>query len=74
MDFTALDLAPSVLPATFLVAGWMGLAWLAWRWAKSGDWRRLAAPARLPPHGDDPRYARFIALTGKYDVYGIHRN
>lgn len=29
---------------------------------------------QLPPHGDDPRYARFIALTGKYDVYGIHRN
>ncbi len=47
MDFTALDLAPSALPATFLLAGWAGLAWLAWRWAKSGDWRRLAEPARL---------------------------
>lgn len=47
MDFTALDLAPSVLPATFLVAGWVGLAWLAWRWFQSGDWRRLAEPARL---------------------------
>lgn len=27
----------------------------------------------LAPHGDGPEYARFIALTGHHDVYGIHR-
>lgn len=42
MNFTAL-----VLPESFHVAGWLGLAVLAWRWLQSGDWRRLAEPARL---------------------------
>ena len=27
----------------------------------------------LPPEGDGPEYARFIALTGRHDVFGIHR-
>jgi uncharacterized membrane protein len=42
MNFTAL-----VLPGSFHVAGWLGLAFLAWRWMMSGDWRRLAEPSRL---------------------------
>jgi uncharacterized membrane protein len=42
MDFTAL-----VLPESFHLAGWLGLAVLAWRWLMSGDWRRLAEPSRL---------------------------
>lgn len=42
MNFTAL-----VLPESFQLAGWLGLAFLAWRWLMSGDWRRLAEPARL---------------------------
>ena len=28
---------------------------------------------QLPADGDGPEYARFIALTGQHDVYGIHR-
>jgi len=27
----------------------------------------------LPPDGDGPEYARFIELTGRHNVYGIHR-
>jgi len=42
MNFTAL-----VLPESFHLAGWLGLAVLAWRWWMSGDWRRLAEPTRL---------------------------
>lgn len=42
MNFTAL-----VLPQSFHLAGWLGLAYLAWRWMMSGDWRRLADPATL---------------------------
>lgn len=42
MNFTAL-----VLPESFHLAGWVGLALLGWRWLMSGDWRRLAEPARL---------------------------
>jgi uncharacterized membrane protein len=42
MNFTAL-----VLPESFHLAGWLGLAYLAWRWMMSGDWRRLADPATL---------------------------
>jgi uncharacterized membrane protein len=42
MNFTAL-----VLPESFRLAGWLGLAVLAWRWLMSGDWRRLAEPSRL---------------------------
>lgn len=42
MNFTAL-----VLPESFHLAGWLGLAVLAWRWLMSGDWRRLAEPSRL---------------------------
>ncbi len=42
MNFTAL-----VLPESFHLAGWLGMAFLAWRWLMSGDWRRLAEPARL---------------------------
>lgn len=36
-----------MLPQSFLLAGWLGLAALGWRWLMSGDWRRLAEPARL---------------------------
>lgn len=42
MDFTAL-----VLPHSFHLVGWAGLAWLGWRWLLSGDWRALREPARL---------------------------
>jgi uncharacterized membrane protein len=42
MNFTAL-----VLPESFHLAGWIGLAVLGWRWLMSGDWRRLAEPVRL---------------------------
>lgn len=42
MDFTAL-----VLPESFQLAGWLGLALLTWRWLMSGDWRALAEPGRL---------------------------
>jgi uncharacterized membrane protein len=42
MNFTAL-----VLPESFRLAGWLGLAVLAWRWLMSGDWRSLAEPSRL---------------------------
>ncbi len=42
MNFTAL-----VLPQSFHLAGWIGLAYLGWRWMMSGDWRRLADPATL---------------------------
>lgn len=42
MNFTAL-----VLPESFHLAGWLGLAFLTWRWLMSGDWRKLMEPARL---------------------------
>src|SRR5512139_962973 len=42
MNFTAL-----VLPESFLLAGWLGLAFLAWFWLRSGDWRSLKEPVRL---------------------------
>ncbi len=42
MNFTAL-----VLPQSLHLFGWLGLAFLGWRWLMSGDWRRLAQPARL---------------------------
>ncbi len=42
MDFTAL-----VLPESFHLFGWLGLALLGWRWMLSGDWRRLGDPAAL---------------------------
>ncbi len=42
MNFTAL-----VLPQSLHLFGWLGLAFLGWRWLMSGDWRRLAEPARL---------------------------
>jgi len=42
MNFTAL-----VLPQSFHLFGWLGLAWLGWRWMMSGDWRRLAEPQSL---------------------------
>ncbi len=42
MNFTAL-----VLPESFHLAGWLGLAYLAGRWLMSGDWRKLMEPARL---------------------------
>jgi uncharacterized membrane protein len=47
MNFTAPGLSATVLPASFYLVGWLGLAWLAWRWLMSGDWRRLAEPSRL---------------------------
>lgn len=42
MNFTAL-----VLPESFHLFGWLGLALLGWRWLMSGDWRRLADPVAL---------------------------
>ncbi len=42
MNSTAL-----VLPESLRLLGWLGLALLGWRWLRSGDWRRLAEPARL---------------------------
>ena len=47
MNFTALGLSASLLPESFYLVGWLGLAFLAWRWLMSGDWRRLAEPSRL---------------------------
>jgi uncharacterized membrane protein len=47
MNFTAPGLTASLLPESFYLAGWLGLAFLAWRWLMSGDWRRLLEPARL---------------------------
>ncbi len=47
MNFTALALTASVLPESFYLIGWLGLALLAWRWLMSGDWRRLAEPSKL---------------------------
>src|SRR4030066_647115 len=47
MNFTATGLSASLLPESFYLAGWLGLAFLAWRWLMSGDWRRLMEPARL---------------------------
>ena len=42
MNFTAL-----ALPQSFHLFGWLGLAYLGWRWLMSGDWRRLADPVSL---------------------------
>ena len=42
MNFTAL-----VLPQSFHLFGWLGLALLGWRWLMSGDWRRLGDPVAL---------------------------
>ena len=47
MNFTALGLPASLLPASFYLVGWLGLAVLFWRWLMSGDWRRLAEPQWL---------------------------
>jgi uncharacterized membrane protein len=47
MNFTAMGLTATVLPESFYLIGWLGLAFLAWRWLMSGDWRRLAEPSRL---------------------------
>lgn len=47
MDFTALVSSSTVLPESFHLVGWLGLAFLAWRWLMSGDWRRLADPRKL---------------------------
>lgn len=47
MNFTAPGLAASVLPESFYLIGWLGLALLAWRWLRSGAWRRLAEPSKL---------------------------
>jgi len=42
MNFTAPGLPASLLPESFYLVGWLGLAVLLWRWLMSGDWRRLA--------------------------------
>ncbi|MGK2953485.1 MAG: energy-coupling factor ABC transporter permease [Thiobacillus sp.] len=47
MNFTALASSSTVLPESFHLVGWLGLALLAWRWLMSGDWRRLADPQKL---------------------------
>lgn len=47
MNSTALGVTATVLPDSYLFIGWLGLAVFGWRWMMSGDWRRLAEPARL---------------------------
>lgn len=47
MNFTAMGLSATVLPKSFHLAGWLGLALLAWQWRRTGDWRRLADPVAL---------------------------
>ena len=47
MNFTALGMSATVLPESFYLVGWLGLAFLAWRWLMSGDWRCLAEASRL---------------------------
>lgn len=47
MNFNALGQSASLLPESFYLVGWLGLAFLAWRWMMSGDWRRLAEPSKL---------------------------
>lgn len=47
MNFTAPGPSASLLPQSFYIAGWLGLALLFWLWMRSGDWRRLAEPQRL---------------------------
>ena len=47
MNFTAPGLPASLLPESFYLVGWLGLAILLWRWLMSGDWRRLAEPQWL---------------------------
>lgn len=47
MNSTALNPTALALPEMLLLASWAGLAFLAWRWLMSGDWRRLAEPARM---------------------------
>jgi len=49
MNFNAPGLSASLLPESFYLIGWLGLAFLAWRWLMWGDWRRLADPAHLNP-------------------------
>lgn len=47
MNFTAPALFASVFPESIEMIGWLGLAFLAWRWLMSGDWRQLADPQRM---------------------------
>jgi uncharacterized membrane protein len=47
MNFTAPTLFASVFPESIQMVGWLGLAFLAWRWLMSGDWRQLADPQRM---------------------------
>lgn len=47
MDFTAPALFASPLPTSIQLLGGSVLALQAWRWLRSGDWRRLAEPPRL---------------------------
>ncbi len=47
MNFTAPALFAPVLPESFHLVGWLALAFLAWRWLMSGDWRQLAEPQRM---------------------------
>jgi uncharacterized membrane protein len=47
MNSTALNPTALALPDLLLMAGWAGLAVFAWGWMMSGDWRRLAEPAKL---------------------------
>jgi len=47
MNFTVPALFASVLPESFHLVGGLGLAFLAWRWLMSGDWRQLAEPQPL---------------------------
>ena len=36
MNFNALGQSASLLPESFYLVGWLGLAFLAWRWVMSG--------------------------------------
>src|SRR3569833_878598 len=47
MNFNALGQSASLLPVSFYLVGWLGLAILVWCWLLLGVWRRLAEPSRL---------------------------
>jgi hypothetical protein len=46
MNFTAPGLTASVLPESFYLIGWLGLAFLGWRWLMSAT-----GAASLNPQG-----------------------
>lgn len=47
MGGSAMNFSLLALPESLRLSGWLGLAFFAWRWLQSGDWRALARPERL---------------------------